>query len=64
MTVADLTPIQLYCLIMTAFAIIMGAGQLLKMIPDLDSRQKVVAYTGLFGMVIGPALMGAWVLAK
>lgn len=64
MTVADLTPIQLYCLIMMAFVIIMMAGQGLKMIADFDSRQKIVAYAGLFVMVLGPALMGAWVLAK
>ena len=64
MTVADLTPIQLYCLIMMAFAIVMGSGQVLKMLPDLDSRQKIVAYAGLFVVIIGPALMGAWILAK
>lgn len=62
MTVADLVPIQLYCLVMLAFCVVMAAGQLLKMIPEFEPRQKFMAYLALFFMVLGPAFYGAWTL--
>lgn len=57
-----MTVTQFYCLIMLAFVVVMLAGQLLKTIPELQTRQKVIAYAGLFVMVIGPAMWGALAL--
>ena len=62
MLVSEMTVTQFYCVIMLAFVIVMIAGQVLKMVSDLTARQKVVAYAGLFVMVIGPALWGALTL--
>lgn len=62
MTVADLSPIQFYGLIMLGFCIVMMAGQGLKQLETMQPGQKVMAYLGYFVLVVGPALYGAWTL--
>lgn len=62
MTVADLTPTQLYGLIMLGFCIVMMAGQGLKQWDTMLPGQKFMAGLGAFILVIGPALYGGWTL--
>ena len=62
MTVADMTPLQLYGLIMCAFLVIgmanLGLRELKAEDPDMSIIKKGMMYLGFGILVIGPAIAG------
>lgn len=63
MTVADLSPIQLYGIVMAAIVISAGSLLAIRAVPNLTrKREKALAYIGLFAMLGLPVIVGLMAL--